>query len=85
MLHFISQLPTNVLFSSMWVFLLLGVEAIRTYRSNPHIVIGTYQIPTWTTPLALVVVVAVLVPNTSLLGHLCGLGVGYLSEHNGLL
>ncbi|ODA77129.1 hypothetical protein RJ55_07647 [Drechmeria coniospora] len=64
--------------ASMWVFLLLGTEAIRTYRSNPHFVIGTYCIPTWTTPLLLIIVVAALMPNTSLLGHLSGLGVGYI-------
>jgi GPI-anchor transamidase subunit GAA1 len=61
----------------MWVFLLLGVEAIKTYKVNPHLVIATHNIPTWTTPLVLAVVVSVLVPNTSLVGHLCGLGVGY--------
>lgn len=67
--------------SSVWVFLLLGMEAIRTYRSNPHLIIGTHHIPTWTTPLLLAVAVAALVPNTSLLGHLCGLGVGYIGMH----
>lgn len=62
----------------MWVFLLLGMEAIRTYRSNPHLIIGTHQIPTWTTPLLMILVVAALIPNTSLLGHLCGVAVGYV-------
>lgn len=62
----------------MWVFLLLGMEAIRTYKSNPYLVIGTYQLPTWTTPLLMIVVVAALLPSTSLLGHLCGVGVGYI-------
>jgi hypothetical protein len=62
----------------MWVFLLLGMEAIRTYKSNPYLVIGTYHLPTWTTPLLMIVVVAALVPNTSLLGHLCGVAVGYV-------
>lgn len=65
---------------SVWVFLLLGMEAIRTYRSNPHLVIATYHIPTWTTPLLMIIVVAALVPNTSLLGHLCGVAVGYICE-----
>lgn len=62
----------------MWVFLLLGMEAIRTYKQNPYLVIGTYQLPTWTTPLLMIVVVAALLPSTSLLGHLCGVGVGYI-------
>ncbi|RCI07611.1 hypothetical protein L249_1650 [Ophiocordyceps polyrhachis-furcata BCC 54312] len=64
--------------ASIWVFLLLGVEAIRTYRSDPHLVIGAYQVPTWITPLLMIFVVAVLIPNTSLLGHLCGTFVGYI-------
>lgn len=65
---------------SIWVFLLLGIEAIRTYRTNPHLVIATHQIPTWTTPLALILVVAALVPGTSLLGHLCGVAMGYFCK-----
>lgn len=56
------------------------MEAIRTYRANPYLVIGTHHIPTWTTPLLLTFVVAALVPSTSLLGHLCGLVVGYISR-----
>ena len=63
--------------ASIWVFLLLGVEAIKTYKSNPHFEISGAKIPTWTSPLALALVVSVLVPGTSLLGHLCGLAVGY--------
>jgi membrane associated rhomboid family serine protease len=69
---------TAVLGASMWVFLLLGMESIRTYKTNPYLVIATYQIPTWTTPLLMVLCVAALVPGTSLLGHLCGLSVGYV-------
>ncbi|KAK0764583.1 hypothetical protein N5P37_002049 [Trichoderma harzianum] len=68
-----------VMGASMWVFLLLGMEAIRTYKQNPYLVIGTYQLPTWTTPLLMIVVVAALLPSTSLLGHLCGVGVGYIA------
>jgi hypothetical protein len=64
----------------MWVFLLLGVEAMKTYKTNPSLTIATYNIPTWTTPLMLAVVISVLVPNTSLVGHLCGLGVGYVCK-----
>lgn len=56
------------------------MESIRTYRSNPYLVISTYHIPTWTTPLLLILGVAALVPGTSLLGHLCGVAVGYVCE-----
>lgn len=47
-------------------------------------VISTYHIPTWTTPLIMVLVVTALVPGTSLLGHLCGVGFGYLGMVIGL-
>ncbi|KAF9870404.1 hypothetical protein CkaCkLH20_12071 [Colletotrichum karsti] len=67
-----------VMGASIWVFLLLGMEAIRTYKTNPYLTIATHSIPTWTTPLILVLVVTALVPGTSLLGHLCGVLVGYL-------
>lgn len=56
------------------------MEAIKAYRSNPNFVLGTAQIPTWSTPLVLVLFVTFLIPNTSFLGHLCGLGVGYLCK-----
>lgn len=62
----------------MWVFLLLGMEAIRTYKVNPYLVVGTHNIPTWTTPIALLLCVAALVPSSSFLGHLAGLVVGYI-------
>lgn len=64
--------------ASMWVFLLLSVEAMRTYKTNPYFVVGTVHVPTWTTPLLMVLVTAALIPSTSFLGHLCGVGTGYL-------
>lgn len=63
------------------MFLLLGMEAIKTYKTNPYLVIGTHHIPTWTTPLLMVSVIAVLMPSTSLLGHLCGIAIGYFGMH----
>ena len=65
----------------MWVFILLGVEAIRTYKTNPHLVIGTHNIPTWISPLVMVVVVKALMPNSSFFGHLSGVATGYLCKH----
>ena len=53
------------------------MEAVKTYKTNPFFMLGDVKIPTWITPLVLVVFVSVLVPNTSLLGHLCGLLFGY--------
>ncbi|EFW99949.1 GPI transamidase component [Grosmannia clavigera kw1407] len=72
------HLNTTIMGSSIWVFLLLGVEAVRMCRTHPSFAVGTVHVPTWTTPLALVFVTSALVPHASLLGHLCGLAVGYL-------
>ena len=47
------------------------------YKTNPSFAIGTTKIPTWTTPLVAALLVSFIVPNTSLLGHLCGLAFGY--------
>lgn len=74
---FILHSNTAVMGASVWFFLLLGMEAIRTYKTNPHFTIATYNIPTWITPLFLIVVTSALVPSSSLLGHVCGLVVGY--------
>lgn len=63
--------------ASVWVFLLLGVEAIPAYRVRPTFAVAGYDIPSWTTVLALLLVVEVLVPSSSFLGHVCGLVVGY--------
>lgn len=72
------HLDTSVVGASVWVFLLLGVEAMRTHRANPSFVIASVHVPTWTSPLLLAFVTSALIPHTSLLGHLCGLFVGYL-------
>ncbi|EAS36353.3 rhomboid protein 2 [Coccidioides immitis RS] len=68
---------TAILGSSIWVFLLLASEAMKTYASNPHFSLGTYKIPTWATPLIGTIFVSALIPNTSFVGHLCGIAVGY--------
>jgi hypothetical protein len=60
--------------------MLLGIEAIKTSRTNPFFELGTARIPTWTTPMFAVLLVYVLIPHTSLLGHLCGLGIGYICQ-----
>lgn len=46
--------------------------------------IGSYKIPTWTSPLLACVFASVLIPNTSFLGHLCAVLVGYLREYYNL-
>jgi len=69
---------TAVVGGSVWVFLLLGAESIKAWRANPYFEVGTVKVPTWVSPLVGVVVVSVLVSGVSLLGHVCGLGIGYL-------
>lgn len=78
---FVLHHPTSAVSgASVWVFLLLAVEAMRTHRTNPYFAIGPYNIPTWTTPLITAAVVSALAPGNavSLLGHLCALAVGYV-------
>ena len=77
------EMQANV-WNSIWVFTLLAMEAVKTYKTNPHFQIGDYKIPTWTTPIVMVLFVSFLVPNTSFLGHVCGLifGYGCKSLHN---
>ncbi|KAJ4415532.1 putative rhomboid protease, partial [Gnomoniopsis sp. IMI 355080] len=75
---FLLHSNTAVMGASVWVFLLLAVEAMRTYRTNPYFTIASVNIPTWTTPLIIVAVVSALVPSASFLGHLAGLAVGYV-------
>ena len=64
--------------ASLWVFLLLAYEAMKTYKSDPYFEIASVKIPTWTTPLILNLFVTFLIPRSSFTGHLCGLAVGYL-------
>jgi hypothetical protein len=59
------------------VFLLSASEAMKMYKANPYFSLGPYKIPTWTWPIALILTVTFLMPNTSLIGHLCGALIGY--------
>ncbi|KAF2242152.1 hypothetical protein BU26DRAFT_524780 [Trematosphaeria pertusa] len=69
---------TTVMGSSVWVFLLLSAEAMKTHKTNPNFSIGPYKIPTWCTPLLLILLTSFLIPRVSLIGHLCGAAIGYL-------
>ncbi|KAK4124157.1 Gaa1-domain-containing protein [Parathielavia appendiculata] len=76
---FLLRSNTSVVGASIWVFLLLAIEAVRQHRTTPYLVInGQPTIPTWSTPFAALLAVAVLMPGSSILGHLCGVAVGYL-------
>lgn len=82
---FVLRSNTAVMGASVWTFLLLSSEALKTSRTSPHFTVGPIsssgthiKIPTWSTPLILLVLTSVLVPGVSLLGHLCGAAVGFL-------
>ncbi|KAH2692596.1 hypothetical protein KXW53_008829 [Aspergillus fumigatus] len=75
---FILRSNTAVVGASVWIFLLLGSEAIKTFKSNPYFSLGTTKIPTWTSPLFACALVSIFVPNTSFLGHLSAIIIGYL-------
>ncbi|KAJ4384448.1 putative rhomboid protease [Didymella sp. IMI 355093] len=75
---FVFRANTVVMGASVWVFLLLSAEVMKQHKTSPTIAIGPYKIPTWSTPLILVLVTSILVPNVSFIGHLCGAGIGYL-------
>ena len=76
--HLIFRFDTPVLGASIWTFLLLTASFVTLSKSNPTFAVGPYGVPTLAVPLALAIVTSVLVPGTSLLGHLCGSVVGYL-------
>jgi hypothetical protein len=63
--------------ASAWVFTFLAAESIRTYNIQPHFELLGNKIPTWTTPLFSMLLIAFLMPGTSFLGHLCGVLIGY--------
>lgn len=62
---------------SALVFTLLAIEAVKTAGFQPHYNIIGYEIPTWYTPIFWMVLVSFLMPGSSLLGHFCGLIIGY--------
>lgn len=75
---FVFHFNTPVAGASIWVFLLLASEALKAHKTNPNFQIGPYHIPTWTAPLIGNLFVCVLLPRTSFIGHLCGIGIGSL-------
>jgi glycosylphosphatidylinositol transamidase len=77
--RFLLRRNTTVAGASVWVFVLLGSEAIATWRVNPWFEFpGGARVPTWVGPLAGAVAASVLLSGVSLLGHLCAAAVGYL-------
>ena len=75
--YYVFGWDTVVVGASIWIFLLLAAESIKTWKMNPTLDIGDFRIPTWIWPLVLCVVTSILVSGTSFLGHFCGLITGY--------
>ncbi|KAG0635258.1 hypothetical protein HOY80DRAFT_893389 [Tuber brumale] len=64
--------------ASALVFTLMANEAVKTFLEKPTYSIAGYGIPSWMAPIFWLVAVSILVPGASILGHFCGLIVGYL-------
>lgn len=65
---------------SVWTFLLVGLETAHNRKTNPHLALGPYRVPTWALLLLVIFCTEALIPNTSLVGHMCGAAVGYICK-----
>jgi GPI-anchor transamidase subunit GAA1 len=75
--YWILRGDTEVVGSSIWIFMLLAAESIKTWKQNPYLTVADVKIPTWIWPIVLCIVTSILIPGTSFLGHVCGLVTGY--------
>ncbi|RPA98917.1 hypothetical protein L873DRAFT_1685912 [Choiromyces venosus 120613-1] len=64
--------------ASALVFTLMANEAVKTFWEKPTYNIAGYGIPSWMAPIFWLVIISILVPGASILGHFCGLVIGYL-------
>ncbi|RDI84199.1 hypothetical protein Vi05172_g5827 [Venturia inaequalis] len=88
--HFLLHTNTPVEGASIWIFLLLSSQILSLAKTQPYLQIPeygvlprAYRIPTAVLPLLLILATSFLslihvLPPTSILGHLCGAGIGYL-------
>lgn len=72
--------PKNaVLGASGWVFSFIGYFALKQSETRPTITIsGNLSLPTLYIPVIALVLMGVLVPGSSFVGHFFGLAVGYI-------
>ncbi|KAH8151590.1 uncharacterized protein LAJ45_04212 [Morchella importuna] len=68
---------TTVAGASALVFTLMAIESVKTYGFQPYYIIAGYEFPSYFTPVFWMVLMAFLMPGSSLLGHFCGLVIGY--------
>ena len=64
---------------SVWALLLFSSSIFQASRTTPDISIPstTYRLPTLAIPFLLILLTAILVPHTSILGHICGMVIGF--------
>jgi len=67
----------EIMGASALVFTFLANEAIKTFAFQPYYTIVGYEFPSWITPIFWMMLATFLVPSSNLLGHFCGLVVGY--------
>jgi hypothetical protein len=64
---------------SVWSFLLFSATIYKASQTTPQLSIPstTQKLPTLAVPILVILVTSFLIPHTSLLGHLCGMVIGY--------
>lgn len=80
-LESIDALDKMILGSSGFVFAFLTVLSCKKSQIQPNTQIFAYSIPTVFIPLVYLVISAILVPNSSFLGHLISIIIGVLIHH----
>lgn len=82
--HVIFRADTPIQGSAVWIYLLLASEALILHRRHPSFKLGDVNLPIWPFPIPVLVFLHFLLPSAilrdSLLGNLCGCGIGYLFE-----
>lgn len=74
-------LATMILGSSGFAFAFLTVSCCKKSQSQPNIQLFAYTIPTLFIPLVYLVTSALIMPNSSFLGHLISIIIGLLIFH----
>ncbi|QNP96897.1 YALIA101S01e02806g1_1 [Yarrowia lipolytica] len=68
-----------VLGSSAWIFSFMGYWAIRESSKQPTTQLApNLVVPTWLLPIIYLVVIAIVIPSSSFIGHLLGLIAGWM-------
>lgn len=75
------SMDTLILGSSGFVFTFLTVSCLKKSQSTPESQLFTYKFPTVLIPLIYLVVSALLVPNSSFLGHLISIIIGFIIHY----